>query len=135
MKDQLQWAAPSPLWAEAVKSANPAVRQALRQPALLRFASDTFMDDFAALLESEPSRLGQYIAMPETWRAPAPTPAAVTQAPEFVRKLSNLQLVTGRKLNQLSGLTPAKVISPGASLVTTAANPISVAIRPPPRGR
>ena len=128
MKDQLQWAAPSPLWAEATKNANPAVRRALRQPALLRFASDTFMDDFAALLESEPSRLGEYIAMPETWRAPATTPAAVTQAPEFVRKLSNLQLVTGRKLNQLSGLTPAKVISPGASVVTTAANPISVAI-------
>jgi hypothetical protein len=129
MKDQLQWAAPSPLWAEAARSANAAVRRALHQPALLRFASDTFMDDFTALLESEPSRLGEYIALPETWRAPAPTPGPTAQAPEFVRKLSNFHLAAGRKLNQLSGLTPAKVIAPGAAVsLILASQAISVAI-------
>jgi len=128
MKDQVQWAAPSPLWAEAASSTNAAVRQALRQPALLRFATDTFMEGFSALLESEPSRLGEYIALPETWRTPSPMPAATTQAPEFVRKLSNLHLAAGRKLNQLSGQTPAKVSSPGAGAVTIASKAISVAI-------
>lgn len=130
MRDQVQWAAPSPLWAEAAGSANAGVRRALRQPALLRFATDSFMDDFAALLESEPSRLGEYIALPETWRAPAVTPAPAAQAPEFVRKLSNLHLAAGRKLNQLSGLTPAKVVSPGAAgaVITIASNAISSAI-------
>ena len=129
MKDQVQWAAPSPLWPEAAGSANAAVRRALRQPALLRFASDTFMEDFTALIESEPARLGEYIALPETWRAPAPTPAATAQAPEFVRKLGNLQLAAGRKLNLLSGRTPAKVIAPGAAgTVAIASQAISVAI-------
>jgi hypothetical protein len=130
MKDQVQWAAPSPLWAEAAGSANAAVRRALRQPALLRFATDSFMDDFTALLESEPSRLGEYIALPETWRAPAVTPPPTAQAPEFVRKLSNLHLAAGRKLNQLSGLTPAKVVLPGATgaAITIASNAISSAI-------
>jgi hypothetical protein len=130
MKDQVQWAAPSPLWAEAAGSANAGVRRALRQPALLRFATDSFMDDFTALLESEPSRLGEYIALPETWRAPAVTPAPAAQAPEFVRKLSSLHLAAGRKLNQLSGLTPAKVVSPGAAgaVITIASNAISSAI-------
>jgi hypothetical protein len=129
MKDQVQWAAPSPLWAETASSANPAVRRALRQPTLLRFASDSFMDDFTALLESEPSRLGEYIALPETWRAPTPDPEPTAQAPEFVRRLSNLHLAAGRKVNQFSGVTPAKVILPGAAgTVTIASNAISVSI-------
>jgi hypothetical protein len=130
MKDQVQWAAPSPLWAEAASSANVAVRRALRQPALLRFATDSFMDEFATLLESEPARLGEYIALPETWRAPAVRPEPTAQAPEFVRKLSNLQLAAGRKLNQLSGLTPAKVVLPGKAgpVITIASQAISTAI-------
>ena len=128
MKHQLQWSAPSPLWAEALSSSNPAVRRALRQPALLRFASDEFMDDFTTLLESAPARLGEYIALPETWRAPSPAPGPITQAPEFVRKLSNLHLAAGSKLNQLSGLTPAKVRSVDAGTISSASTAISVAI-------
>lgn len=130
MKDQIQWAAPSPLWAEVAGSTDAVVRLALRRPAILRFATDSFMEEFAALLESESSRLGEYIALPETWRAPAVTPEPTAQAPEFVRKLNNLQLVAGRKLNQLSGLTPAKVIAPetAGAVTTVASRAISSAI-------
>ena len=40
------------------------------QPAILRFATDMFMDDFLAMLENDPARLVEFIARPETWRGP-----------------------------------------------------------------
>ncbi|HYN84560.1 MAG TPA: hypothetical protein VER32_04860, partial [Pyrinomonadaceae bacterium] len=115
MKDQAQWTAPSPLWPEAAASANATVRRALRRPAVLRFATDTFMDDFLALMEHEPSRLAEYLAAPETWRAPAPAPDPVERAPEFVKKLSNFRQAARRTLNQATGLAPAKVLSPASA--------------------
>ena len=116
MKDQAQWTAPSPLWPEAAASQNAAVRRALRRPAVLRFATDTFMDDFLALLEHDPARLGEYLAAPETWRAPSNAPGPVERAPEFVKKLGNFRLAARRTLKQAAGLAPAKVLSTGAKL-------------------
>src|SRR5919112_1980239 len=70
MRDQYQWTAPSPLWAEAADpDAGPDVRAAMKRPALLRFATDTFMEEFLATLEADPTRLGGYLARPEP---PAP---------------------------------------------------------------
>jgi hypothetical protein len=129
MKDQVQWMTPSPLWLEPARSADAKVRRMLARPALLRFASDTFMEEFAALLESQPARLTEYIALPETWRAPAPMPQPIVQAPEFVRKLSSLQLAANRKLNHLSGHTPAKLISRrAADALAATSNAVSVAV-------
>ena len=48
----------------------PCRRAMLRKPVILRFATDTFMDDFAQLLETDPSRLLELVAIPETWRGP-----------------------------------------------------------------
>jgi hypothetical protein len=71
------WAAPAPLWPEARAAANPAARGAARgaaigRPAILRFASDEFMDELAVILERDPSQLAYLRAIPETWRNPAP---------------------------------------------------------------
>lgn len=84
-----RWMAPSPLWTEARVAADA---NALRQPTLLRFASDSFMDEFIALLEAEPARLGELRAVPETWRGPAPRSAPVEPLPAFRRDLSRRQL-------------------------------------------
>lgn len=115
MKDQAQWTAPSPLWPEAAASQSASVRRTMRRPAVLRFASDTFMDDFLALMEHEPSRLGEYLAAPETWRAPSASPDPVERAPEFVKKLSNFRLAARRTLDRATGLAPAKVLSPAST--------------------
>ena len=85
MRDQYQWTAPSPLWAEAAASRDASVRAAMQSPALLRFATDTFMDDFLAMLETDSSRLGGYLAQPETWRSPSDAPVASAEVPRFLR--------------------------------------------------
>lgn len=67
----LAWAAPTPFW-----GANGA---ALKQPQILRFASDEFMDELLALLQADPASLVRLRAVPETWREPAgATPVAAT---------------------------------------------------------
>ena len=57
-KEQIQWASPSPLWTHAAGLNDLGARRSIvRQPVILRFAADTFMDDLADLLEHDPARL------------------------------------------------------------------------------
>jgi hypothetical protein len=130
MRHEVQWVAPAPLWPEAAAGASDDVRRALRRPALLRFAGDDFMDEFMALIEHDAPRLGEYLARPETWRTPTPTPLPVERGPEFVRKISRLRLAADRKVNQLSGLTPAKVQASGATPGAIAAASVASAAGP-----
>ncbi|MBV8901873.1 MAG: hypothetical protein JOY92_17365 [Verrucomicrobia bacterium] len=73
---QIQWQAPNPLWGEFSRQQDFV---SLRRPALLRFASDGFMQDLQSLLQSSPQRLRDYVAQGETWRAPA---AGLDAAPQ-----------------------------------------------------
>jgi hypothetical protein len=98
MRDVVQWTAPAPLWPEASGAAEIAARRrTLRRPAILRFASDAFMDDYLALLENDPARLSQLVAQPETWRGPTPPIAPVVKQPAFLRTLSRLRLASENK--------------------------------------
>jgi hypothetical protein len=69
----------------------------LTQPEILRFATDSFMDDFLAMLERDPAQLYQYIAQPETWRGPLASPDPVPQVPGLVRRLKRLGLAVARQ--------------------------------------
>ncbi len=76
----LRWQAPQPLWARfgtSIAAAATAADQA--RPAILRFASDDFMELMLGTLVRDPSRLDQLIARPETWRAPAREPADLVE--------------------------------------------------------
>lgn len=115
MKDQVQWTAPSPLWASVAGAGEESVRGAVRQPAVLRFASDTFMEDFLRMLESDPTALANYLAEPETWRGPSPEPPPVEAAPRFLQKFNRMRLAAGRTLDNTSTLARQR------SLVTRAA--------------
>lgn len=70
----LAWTAPQPFWTTPAGS----VQDTLGQPQILRFASDEFMPQLLAQLESDPAALTQYAVYRETWRGPgglAPAPA------------------------------------------------------------
>jgi len=111
MRHTIQWMAPSPLWAEATAAPAGAVRRAMRQPALLRFSTDSFMEEFAATLEHDPRRLTEFLARPETWREPTPEPDPLVRAPEFVRKLGRAREAVNRTLeaaNRTSTQTTAR---------------------------
>src|SRR5215216_1147870 len=98
MREQLQWTAPAPLWGAAAEAANLAARRStLLRPAILRFASDTFMDDFLALVQNDPARMGELVARPETWRGPTLTPEPVKPVPKFLQTLSRMRLAAERQ--------------------------------------
>ncbi|MGV9386412.1 hypothetical protein ACWDRB_62155 [Nonomuraea sp. NPDC003707] len=65
----VRWVAGNPLWTAVVDAADP---DALRRPALLRFGSDTFMEDLAGLLATDPAALAAHRAVPVSFRAVPP---------------------------------------------------------------
>jgi hypothetical protein len=111
MKDFIQWTTPSPLWETAISQNTPLLRRSeLSRPTILRFATDSFMDDFLKMTENDPKRLNQYIAQPETWRGLAPMPEPLKTPPAFTRNLKRLGLISARKKAKTNGLaqTPDK---------------------------
>lgn len=117
-KEQVQWAAPAPLWPLAAGANDITLRRnVLRKPVILRFAADTFMEDFIKLLETDPARLPELVVTPETWRGPTVAAEPVKPAPLFARKLSRLGLAAARK----NGLAPAISSSQGATSLLAAA--------------
>ncbi|HEY6190262.1 MAG TPA: hypothetical protein VIW80_21600 [Pyrinomonadaceae bacterium] len=98
MKDIAQWTAPSPLWAAAAGDTADPSRTVFRQPSILRFATDSFMDELMALLESDPSKLADYLAQPETWRGPQVSPPPPPRLTGFELRLERLRLAAERKV-------------------------------------
>jgi hypothetical protein len=72
----ITWAQPSPFWSETTLPAANIASAEFARPAILRFTSDSFMDELLNVLATDPRRLGEYRVRPETWRgfAPLPTP-------------------------------------------------------------
>lgn len=74
------WQTPQPLWARFGETSSAAVAAADQaRPAILRFASDDFMEQVFGTLARDPSRLDALLARPETWRSPAAEPADLVQ--------------------------------------------------------
>ncbi len=72
-KHPVRWLAPRPLWSGGKAVPPPAP---IRQPEILRFDSDEFMDELQALVRTCPQNLGQWAAEVETWRSPMRRPPA-----------------------------------------------------------
>ncbi|WP_028079977.1 hypothetical protein [Solimonas soli] len=91
----LQWQTPAPLWARFGSGADAASADDQRRPALLRFASDDFMEQILGLLARDPQQLGSLLARPETWRKPmadAPDLVERVAVPRRLRGLAKLKL-------------------------------------------
>src|SRR5882672_9963630 len=92
----IQWISPSPLWARfAPAGGGPSVAADDQfRPAILRFASDDFMDRLIAILAKDPKVLGELLARPETWRTPsgeAPILVDREPLPRLARTLGRLK--------------------------------------------
>ena len=107
----MQWTAPSPLWAALSNSTDAAVRKRLRQPTLLRFATDDYMQEFVTMLDTDSTRMGQYVAQPETWRGPSPEPELPEKLPAFLQKLSGLRTAANRALDKTSAQTKVQTVA------------------------
>jgi hypothetical protein len=80
----IRWTQPQPLW-----DANPEPAR-FQRPAILRFASDAFMEEFLGVLATDPHRLREYEAVPETWRGVLRPKPATLPKPAFARTLQRL---------------------------------------------
>jgi hypothetical protein len=62
------WMRPAPLWARGMEERALAGQAQSQPPMILRFVTDSFMDEYHDLLATAPERLTEYRARPETWR-------------------------------------------------------------------
>lgn len=67
MQHPVVWHTPSPLWRDALADAD---RRRFRRPEVLRFATDTFVDDLQQQLADDPLQLRDLVTRAETWRSP-----------------------------------------------------------------
>jgi hypothetical protein len=92
MRHDIEWVTAPPLWDLA--QSDPA-RPRFRQPALLRFDSDSFMEELIAMLETRAGDLPQRVARPETWESPASGWVGAGD-PSLAKTLNLFQPVHGR---------------------------------------
>ncbi len=69
MDHPVTWLTPKPLWSLALQDGSSRARY--KRPALLRFDAENFMEQVTSTLASEPEKLSDLVARPETWRVPA----------------------------------------------------------------
>ncbi|MBU4295139.1 MAG: hypothetical protein L6365_05680 [Desulfobulbaceae bacterium] len=90
LKHNITWTAPMPLWAENTSLGIQVRGKELeKQPVILRFAHDSFMEELLSVLAESPWRLSDWIAQPETWREPMKAPQSVPK-PKTLKPLSYL---------------------------------------------
>jgi len=88
----------APLWALTGDPQNAGDRRTFRTPTILRFSKDSFMDDFNTLLNTDPHRLSDYIAMPEKWNSPPNEAAAPVPQNGMVLVMQRARQAAVRKL-------------------------------------
>jgi hypothetical protein len=87
LERHVEWTSPATLWDHFNGPTSGAQRRVFRTPAILRFASDSFMEDFLALMKSDPRQMAGLLAVPETWRAPSADVAPPPRKEGLVGKL------------------------------------------------
>jgi hypothetical protein len=118
MEGHVEWTMPAPLW---TSTGDPSVvdnRLKFRTPAILRFATDTFMQDFLNLLSTQPYRLSEFLAAPETWNSPPNEPVPSPQASGLAltlfrareRIVTQLQARGSKVIGQAKNATPVKTL-------------------------
>jgi len=116
----VEWTMPAPLWSQTADPSVDENRRQFRTPAILRFATDSFMDEFLNLLNTQPERLPEFVVAPETWEAPPHEPDQPIVKSGLALKLFRARAAAVRRL-QARG---SKVI--GASLTADGARPLKL---------
>lgn len=96
LRERVRWMTASPLWNPIVQNqrGGQGSLSDLNQPALLRFTTDTFMEDLIQLLQSNPEGLQQQRAVKESFRA-RPVGAPVDWQPPAPDQLKLYQPIHG----------------------------------------
>lgn len=98
---EVQWTTPAPLWNNVI-DLGADTRQFFRRPAILRFDTDNFMNEFASVLQSNPAQLTDFRARRETWRGPdtAPTVESLERLPKLAQRLHRSRLLAQKSAQE-----------------------------------
>jgi hypothetical protein len=109
MRHHVQWTAPATMRGPA--------------PAILRFATDSFMEEFTRVLETDPSKLAGLEAQFETWRGPGSSTPAVAEpsasTSRLEQKLARMRGTAERRMSLFgmssgTALQDAPILAPGS---------------------
>lgn len=115
-RHSISWTKPAPFWSESTQQVAQVDREEFRRPGILRFATDSFMDEFMNVLATDPTRLGEYRARPETWRGILPSAPPVAPKKSFAQALQRL----GYARRNLANGHPALPSLPASDLLPVA---------------
>lgn len=111
VEHKIRWTSPAPFWSETAAAAEAGVTRPYGEPVILRFTTDTFMDDFLAMLDKDPALLPSLTAQPETWRGPLDASSTVTgsgpapRVPKLLRKFERMRIASDRSNGKSSAGT------------------------------
>ncbi|MEO8380052.1 MAG: hypothetical protein ABI779_10355 [Acidobacteriota bacterium] len=104
MEQHIEWTSPAALWDQFNGPTAESQRRVFRTPAILRFATDDFMQDFISVMQNDPRRVATMLAVPENWRQPA----AETEVPRtrggLMGALERARTATVRRLEARQGI-------------------------------
>ncbi|HYT65468.1 MAG TPA: hypothetical protein VEL51_03580 [Vicinamibacterales bacterium] len=119
LERHVEWTAPATLWDHFNGSTSAAQRRVFRTPAILRFASDSFMEDFLALMKADGRQMSGLLAVPETWKAPSADVPLPERKEGLVGRLHAARTLAIRRLEarQLPMRTATWNASPNPTMV------------------
>jgi len=104
MERHIEWTSPAALWDDFAGRTNAAERRIFRTPAILRFASDSFIQTFVDVMQNDPRRMKEYLALPERRTENALEPEPPRRLAPLPAKLHRARLSVVRKLEARQGV-------------------------------
>jgi hypothetical protein len=102
MERHIEWTSPAALWDHVGSTPDANNRRIFRTPAILRFASDSFMQELIDMMNVDPHRMHELLAVPETWSEPPSTTAVATPPSGLRLALTRARNAAVRKLEARS---------------------------------
>jgi len=121
----VDWTSPAALWDQFNGATVDGQRRIFRTPAILRFATDTYMDELIAVMANEPHRLAEHLAVPEKWTRPAAEPAPTRPRRGLMGQLERARALAVKKLEAGEGLVRSEAWN-AAPAGTPAAEPLKL---------
>lgn len=96
MEAHVDWASPAALWNQFRGQATAPL--IFLTPAILKFSSDSYMQELLDLMQTNPHRIGERLAVPETWSKRVPDPAPIVPKRGLIGKLERARATVVQKL-------------------------------------
>ncbi len=129
-----KWVSPSPMWADFSDTSTSKARKDFNRPTILRFNTDSFMDELLSVMNYYPETLSEWKAQPETWREPMATPATAAKI-HIAQPLSQFKKVQTRQVKKLnpvvSSISVPQAVENVAEVVTDEENKLPLKLYQP----